>query len=105
MRSRDPRAERVSAPAPLPLPVRRATHRDHARINAVIRSPLSILRAFRLGLTLARLEAAERRGAAICLHSSWCAAPGAGFWIALVRPGEWAEVPLGRSIVGTDLLS
>jgi hypothetical protein len=61
-------------------------------------------RVFDLGAALACLEAAERGGAAICLHSSWCAAPGEGFWIVLVRPAGWSGAPLGKPVVGWDLV-
>ncbi|HVY62176.1 MAG TPA: hypothetical protein VHF22_11020 [Planctomycetota bacterium] len=69
-----------------------------------MRSLLRFLRAVRLGCALLRLEAAERSGASICVHSSWCAGPGSGFWIALVRPAGWTDAPLGRPIVGADLV-
>ena len=60
-------------------------------------------RAFRLGRALARLEAFERAGGAVCLTSSWCAAPGSGWWIVLLRPAGWSGAPLGRPTVGRDL--
>jgi hypothetical protein len=63
-----------------------------------------VVRVFRLGLALARLEAAERAGAAVCLHSSFCADPGSGWWIAVVRPEGWKSGPLGRPVVGQDLV-
>ena len=76
-----------------------------------------LLRAARLGLALLELEDAEAGGASVCIHNSWCSAPGSGWWIAIVRPrryGEWskekappalgkAPPALGKPIVGRDL--
>ena len=69
-----------------------------------------LLRAARLGLALLELEDAEAGGASVCIHNSWCSAPGSGLWIAIVRPrryGEWskekAPPALGKPIVGRDL--
>jgi len=71
----------------------------------MIRAFVLVVRVIRLGLALARLEAAERAGTAVCLHSSFCATPGAGTWIALVRPAGWNGAPLGRPVVGRDLVN
>lgn len=62
-----------------------------------------VVRALRLGLALGRLEAAERAGAAVMVHSSWTGAR--GYWIALIRPAGWRGAALGRPVVGRDLVS
>lgn len=70
----------------------------------MIRSLRQLVRSVRLGIALGRLERAERAGAAICLHSSFCAAAGSGWWVAIVRPAGWRGAPLGRPVVGRDLV-
>ena len=72
-----------------------------------------LLRAVRLGLALLDLEDAESSGASLCIHNSWCSAPGSGWWIAIVRPAAWARRgargacgacgALGKPVVGRDL--
>lgn len=60
------------------------------------------LRALRFGYALLRLEEAERGGARVCLHSSWCAADH-GYWVALIKPAGWAGAAMGHPIMRRDL--